>query len=512
MTDVASSKGRSGDILMNTLTSYLREVVEILSFLILIPFMITTLGTESFGLWSLVWSFVSLFGLVDMGIGSSVTKYIGEARGQQDTERQKEIICTIFWVYVGLCVLLMTGVSASLLFFNAAFDIPETQRAAARIVLLILGFRAALMIPLELFRGLLISYQRYRIANAYRSMGTLVYFIAVLLILPKIPELWMLAVLNLLMGVVPRLFMFASIKATVPGMTLHPKRFNRKIIREVSSFSIYFMIIQVSSLIYTRVDALIIKAFLPLKMVAVYSVAMRLSDTTERFCTQLDKVLTPVVAELSGADDHANIRTVWFRGTKLTVAMATPLIIGLGFLAVPLINAWTGPEFALAAPTLYWLLGASMIGIIHGNTHNVLSMGGQQRYQAFSALAGQVLNIGLSVILVPQYGIVGVAAATFFSILPSDVGLIQTRAVRLYACSHWEFYKRTVFPSMPSALLVAGFLFAAQRWHRIDSMLEVALAEALALVVFGLSFWWIGFNADERQYFREKAWRRLRKK
>jgi O-antigen/teichoic acid export membrane protein len=509
MNEGSSRKGRSRDILANVLTSYVREVVEILSFLVLIPFLIRTLGTETFGLWSLIWSFVSLFSLIDMGIGSSVVKYVADAKGRDDLERQQQVISTIFWIYMGLGVLLLGGVAASLLFFNEAFDIPEAQRASARMVLLILGVRSAFSIPLDLFRGILVGYQRSRVANAYRTLATVAYFIAVLLVLPHVPTLWMLAALNLLMGVVPRLAMLIHARTTLPGVTLHPRYFNRKTVGEVTSFSVYFMIIQVSALIYTRVDALIIKAYLPLEMVAVYSIAMRLSDTAERFCTQLDRVLTPVVAELKGAEDTANIRAVWFRGTKLTVAMAAPLVTGLAMLAEPLIRAWTGPEFALAAPTLYWLLAATMIGIIHGNTHNLLSMGGDQRYQAFSVLAGQGLNILLSILLIRPFGIVGVSMATLLSILPSDVGLIQTRAGRRYGCSHWAFYRRTVLPSVPSAVLIAAFLYGVQRWWKLDTLVEVGLAEAAGVALFGLSFWWIGFDGKERAYFKEKVWKRV---
>ena len=74
----SSSSGRDSarDILLNTLTSYLRDAVDILSFIVLIPFLIKTLGTETFGLWSLLWSFISLFSLIDMGVGSSIVKYL----------------------------------------------------------------------------------------------------------------------------------------------------------------------------------------------------------------------------------------------------------------------------------------------------------------------------------------------------------------------------------------------------------------------------------------------------
>jgi O-antigen/teichoic acid export membrane protein len=158
---------------MNTLSSYGRDIVDTLAFLILIPFIIKTLGKESFGLWSLIWSFLAIFELADLGFAASVIKYIADARGKGDKQRLKEIVCTLFWIYVFLGALVMAGIASSLLFFNHIFQIPPDQALMANAVLLILGFRSALYLPLGLFRGVLVGFQKMNIANAYKALSNL---------------------------------------------------------------------------------------------------------------------------------------------------------------------------------------------------------------------------------------------------------------------------------------------------------------------------------------------------
>ena len=94
----SKDKNRSRYILMNTLSSYGRDIVDTLAFLILIPFIIKTLGKESFGLWSLIWSFLAIFELADLGFAASVIKYVADARGKGDEQRLKEIVCTLVWI------------------------------------------------------------------------------------------------------------------------------------------------------------------------------------------------------------------------------------------------------------------------------------------------------------------------------------------------------------------------------------------------------------------------------
>lgn len=497
-------KNRSGYILMNTLSSYGRDIVDTITFLVLIPFIINLLGSETFGLWSLIWSFLAFFELADMGFGASVVKYVADARGRQDMERQQAVICTLFWIYMGLGVIVMGAVAVSLLFFNQAFDIPPDQAVSARWVLMIIGARSALYMPLGMFRGVLVGHQKMKVANLYKVIGGLAYFVSVLLVLSRIPDLRVLAGLNAFLGVLPMFAMMVHVKVIMPELSLRPKHFDRSLIRELSSFSLYFSLIQIAGLIATRVDAIVVKIFLPLQMVAIYSIGIRLSGKAEQFCTHLIKALTPVVAELHGADDQQNIRAVWYRGSKLSIAFATPLLLGLAILAKPLILAWTGPEFKMSVPVCRWLSAAVMISVIHGNTQNILSMGGHQRFLAFSILGCQLLNLGLSLYLIQIYGIAGVAMATFMAYVPVYVGFIQTKANRVHGRSHWHFYTRTVFPSLGPAVLMAAFLIGGQYLRPLSGLVEVAIMEILGALIFAGSFWLIGFNSKERAYFKEK--------
>jgi O-antigen/teichoic acid export membrane protein len=503
------AKNRSRYILLNTLTSYLDDVVDAITLLILTPMIILALGKESFGLWSLVWSFVGLFELADMGFGASVVKYIADAKGRNDIERQRTIVSTLFWIYVGLGAALMTSIVVSLLFFNKIFDIPASQRSAAEVVLVLLGARAALSMPLGMFRGVLIGYQKASVANGYKTLAAIFYFFVTLIMLLSSASLPALALISLAAGILPLLAMMIHSYKTLPGISVNLRFFDRTIIREVSTFSAYFTVIQVSRLIYTRVDSIIIKAFLPLQMVGVYAIAMKLSEKGAQFCFHLIKALTPVVAELHAAGEAQNIRAVWIRGTKLSVAFATPLLIGLAVLAGPLIINWTGPEFAPAIAACQWLVAASFLNVIHGNTSNVLSMGGEQRYLAFAMIASQIINILLSIVLIQPFGIAGVAAASLLASIPLQMGMIQRRASAIYSVPGWAFYRQTVLPSLFPALAMVVMFYAVQRVWTLTSMIQVAILEAAGIALFAMIFWLTGFSQSERAYFNDKVFRRL---
>lgn len=497
-------KNRSRYILINTLSSYGRDVVDAVVFLILTPLIARILGSETFGLWQLLWAFISFFVLMDMGLGVSVVKYISDAKGKGDMDRQRRIISTLFWIYVGMAVLLVAGVTASVLFFNDVFDIPDHQQEVARAVLIILGMRLAFNMPFGMFRGVLIGYQKLAVANYYKILASICYLALVWTILNVVKDLRTLAVLNMLTGIAPMIAMMIHAKSTLPAISINPKLFDRSLVRQVTSFSIFIMIGQISTLIATRVDVIIIKAFMSLEMVAIYAIAMRLSEKAQQFCFQLIRALTPVFAEMHGSGEESNVRAAWFMGSKLSVAFAMPLLVGLILLAEPLVLAWMGPEFAGSAPALQWLASATLIAVIHGNSSNILSMEGHHKYLAFSMLSGQLLNIVLSVILIQRYGIVGVAVSTFVSSLPQFFIFIQTRACQIHQVSHWKFYSRTVAPSIVPVSIMIFAIYVGFHFRPQLNLLDVAIFEILGVIIFGVVFWFIGFTGKERSYFKKK--------
>ena len=136
-------------------------------------------------------------------------------------------------------------------------------------------------------------------------------------------------------------------------------------------------------------------------------------------------------------------------------------------------------------------------------------MGGEQRHLAYSLLFSQVINLILSVILIKPLGIVGVGMATFCSTLPVEVILIQRKACRMHDCSLWDFYKKTVMPALPSTLITMVFLYNIQMCWNIDTLVDVAAGEIIAVGLFGLSYWGIGFNSKERRFIKDKGLKRI---
>src|SRR6202453_3401341 len=88
------------------------------------PFILRHLGDAAFGIWVLIFSVTGYYGLFDLGIRSSIVRYVSKylATGSKD-DLAKLINTTLFgYSCIGMLCLVLTGVLA--FFVNTLFRIP----------------------------------------------------------------------------------------------------------------------------------------------------------------------------------------------------------------------------------------------------------------------------------------------------------------------------------------------------------------------------------------------------
>ena len=97
--------------------SYVLMVIEILSTLLLTPFVIRTLGQAEYGVYKLAATLNAYLFLLDLGVGNAVTRFIAKYRatGNRNEERRFFGVASIYYLFVSL-IALVVGFVLVLLF------------------------------------------------------------------------------------------------------------------------------------------------------------------------------------------------------------------------------------------------------------------------------------------------------------------------------------------------------------------------------------------------------------
>src|SRR5207244_10513872 len=123
--DQTRASGRHRRLLLTGLTSVGARGVSVLNVLISVPLALAYLGTERYGLWMTITSFVALLNFADLGLGNGLINAISEANGKDDREAARRYVSTAFFslIVIGLSMLCLFLIVYPYVRWNRFFNV-----------------------------------------------------------------------------------------------------------------------------------------------------------------------------------------------------------------------------------------------------------------------------------------------------------------------------------------------------------------------------------------------------
>ncbi len=492
-------------VALNAASNYARFGLNIVVWFFLTPYMIHRLGENDFGLWTLVFSVVGFFGLLDMGLGTGVVKFVAEAQGAGDPQRRNRLVSTIACVYLALALLASLGVALLSLFFNRIFSLPPEQGHLALPLLWLVALRAVILaLPLGVYRSVLFGEQQIALLNLVQVVSNLAYGLLSWAILAGGGGVLPLAWAGLGLMLVEHLAYLVLARRRIPDLRLSPRLFDRDLLRHAVGFSFYSLAVNVAALILLRTDPVIVKLFLPLGAVALYGVVLRIGENSLLLTKQFINVLAPLVAQLQGSGESLKIRFVLVNCTKFACAPAAMLSVGAFCLGRPGLEFWVGPSFAEVAPVLWTLMLALSLSVPQMTASTVLTMTGGHRFAALAAMCSVLLNLAASLALVRPLGLLGVALGTLLTTLVVDIGLVLPRALARQGVPILDYVRQVAPAVLLPALVQAGITLGLLAAREPANLFQVVLWAAPGALAYLAVFWAFFLQDSEKELLRAK--------
>jgi len=495
---------RSRRVLSDSASSYARFAIAMVVQFLLLPYMIRHLGADDYGLWTLTFSVLGFLSLVDFGFTTTVVRFTAEARGSGDLERRNRMLSTVLCLYMALAVLtglLLWGVSP---FYGDLLGIPPERREVALLLLWILGARSvAVSLPFGAFRSILFGAGRIGAVNLLQAGGTLLYGAAAVVALETGGGILGLAWGNLLAFALEHLAYLAAALRWTPGLRLSWRWFDRGLLRVAVGIGASQFVVTVATLVLLRTDPLIVNAFLPLAAVALYGVALKVSENALLLVKQGINVLGPHAAELSASGRTDGVRRLLVQGSRLTLVPAGVLAVGALVLGEEALAFWVGPDFREAWPPMAVLMVAVALMVPQMVASEVFTMTGHHRITALVSLAGMAVNVAASLLLVRPLGLLGVALGTLIATVLVDLVLVWALTARLHGVTVREWTVQVLLPNGAAGLAMGLGIWGLQRLWRPGTLWEVLAQGAVGGVCYLGCF--LALHPGDRSLFRRRG-------
>jgi O-antigen/teichoic acid export membrane protein len=485
----------------NTVWNLVGQAAPALAAVFTVPILIHGLGTERFGVLTLIWLIVGYFSIFDLGLGRALTQLLADRLGRDD----HDAVAPLVWTAMGLMAalgLLGTAVAAILApNVEHALKAPASLRVETLDSIYLLALSIPLVVSTAGLRGILEARQRFDLANVVRlASGVFTYVGPVLALLFSRSLVPITAVL-----VVGRLITWAAYLVMCVHELPDLKRgvaIQRAYVGPLLKFGGWMTVSNLISPILVYLDRFLIATVIGAAAVAYYVTPFEIVTRLLLLPWALSGVLFPLIAS-TFVSNRARSARLFSRGIRVTFLALFPFVLLVMAFAHEGLALWVGETIASHSTiAMRWLaLGVFMNGVV------------QVPFATIQAAGRPDLTARIHLIELPLYlpalwwmahrwGIEGAAVAWMFR-----GGLDM--AIQYFVAKHLlpnhalngearEFDRATAV----SAAAFAALSFAAAALvPTLGARLLVVVASLTGFVVLA---WTRLLNADERIYVR--AW------
>lgn len=201
-------------------------------------------------------------------------------------------------------------------------------------------------------------------------------------------------------------FAFFSYKRNY--ISINPKHFRLSVLKRLLRSSWPIIASSIIIVLYTRLDQLMIMRMLGADSVAIFSVALKIS---EAYLFVPAALVTSYYPLISKSPTRENIRFYFDVVFSSSVIMAVVVAIASYFV----IPYMFGANYITSYNILIILLFGSIFSILGSACTNLMIVYDLSYLRLVRAVYGLLINFSLNILLIPKYGIIGAAYASFVS-------------------------------------------------------------------------------------------------
>ena len=485
------SKIDKRQIIKNVGSSWFTLGFDVIVGLLLYPFILHRLGDTATGIWGLIFAITGYYGLFDLGIRSSVVRYVSKFTAIDDAEDLAKLINTSLFSYSCIAILSLLITAVLTLYVDSIFKIPPGLHSTARWLMLMVGTAIALGFPLGVVGGFLDGLQKFYINNWTSVAANAVRVVLIVLALTHGRGLLTVALITVVLPLITSLVR-GAIAFRICPVLLGLKYVDRGTFRMMANYSGVTLLIMVATQLKFKTDTIVIGTMLSAAAVTYFIIGSRIVNYTQQVVMALAQNFLPLASQSEATGNMDRLRKVLVAGNRLCALICFPITATLLILGKSVIEVWVGQKYiATSYPVLAILIVPSTLMWAQAASGRVLFGIGKHRTWAFVTLAEGVCNLILSLILVRPYGIIGDAYGTAIPLACSMIlfmpgHLSRKLGIRLRTYLR-EAYTLPLLITTPLVLV----LLLMRRWFIPHNYRQLAVQLAIGGVVYGLGLLWV---------------------
>ncbi|CAN2042201.1 putative Polysaccharide biosynthesis protein C-terminal domain-containing protein [Candidatus Magnetomoraceae bacterium gMMP-15] len=407
--------------------------------LISTPIFIFHLGTEQFGIWMLVNTFIGVSGIMGFGLTDATIRYVSKYRAMEDEAQVVRVVQSTLTMYSVLGI-----VTSAIVFFiapllvNHIFKIEKQNVILAIQALRIGGIGIVIRFFDSLFQSAIYGYERYDL-TARVNMIANVLTIGLNLILVFAGYGLIAILVNTFGWIVASGCCKAWLakNKVIKSLAIRPI-LDRAILKKIFAFGIFSWLQGIGGILFHQIDRILVASILGMTALSSYVICLQLAQQIHALLARTVSFIFPMASAIKERGAINPLRSLYFKGLNFTTAAAIMIGFPLFMCTHGVLNLWMGQSFAdEASSVLRVLIFSTCILATSIVPYYYLNGTGYVRLNTlFGLVSGSIVAIA-GILLIPWLGIIGAAWARTAN---TPTGIISRTILHYKVLSDMRWY------------------------------------------------------------------------
>ncbi len=481
--------------------SYVHMIFEVLSTLLLTPFIISSLGDAEYGVYKLIAAITSYLLLLDLGMGNSVVRYVAKYKENNDPENTRKYIgvCLVFYAGVSVVVLALGGILIA--FFQDIFakGLTAEEIELSKKLLTLTVINAAVTLGTSVFNNILIAYSKFSLSKGSSIAQIVIRIIVTAIALMLGFKSIAIVTINLALTVMMRGFFVVYVLFV---MKLRPqlKGADATFIKDIIAYSAFILLQMVATQINAQADQVLLGMFVTSSaaIIGIYGVGSQLVQYFQSIGQALGGVLMPGVVKLvEGGATSKQLQNEMVRIGRYSFAMLGMIFVGFLINGKAFLMLWVGEGYEQSYFVALMLMFAYLFILTESIGTQVLWAKNKHQLQSVIKFIVVIVNVVLTIFLIKWKPLIGATIGTFISLMLGDVLCMNIVFKKEIGISLKDYYAG-LFKGILPCLAIAGASGYAVSLLPFSGVPGFVANIVVMLFVYTATMWLFGFNDSEK--------------
>lgn len=493
-------------LVRNTISNLLSHIVNVAVAFFMVPFFMRTLGNEQYGIWIFIASVFAYRNTLNLGLNSAINRYIPVFLAKNDNDGvQRVVSVSILYLYFTSVMLAIITLVVHR-YVAVWFAIPSDLIGVTKNLVLIVGFSFVVIMPFQMYSGVLSGLQRYDIISIVTVIAIIVRTVVLILLVSRGYGLLTMGLVFGICEIAIRIFQVVFTIKLLPHISIFPTtKIDFSLLWQMLHYGTNTLLYILGTSIVYKSSNIIIGIFLSPADITKYYVASAGVLMLGLFIEAFTSAIKPAISDLDARNKEFEIRQLSFSTQKYILILLIPsifffLVMGRDFLTV-----WVGADYS----NLYLILAILSIShffrLLQYSNFLVLVGKGQHKIFGFLAILMAVCAIVLAVAFVKIFklGLVGIALS---NLIPMSLiyGLILpiyfNYKMNIFFIDYVnQVWRPALVSCVPSLLFIGGWKY----YHTPDCWLHIAIIVSCTCIIIAVGTWLLGLKSAEKKRIQQ---------